>query len=217
MKSSKTVRQAIRQVESSLTWQVVTIRHDQALDIISDPTNQVHTIRLDREDGPAGPIRQIEYLHELAHAWLAEREPVFCVHHFIAPGCDMSVVLQTLSDPVRMTADWFVDDLLMKWAPAAETAEIEEHVHLVRRTLCGDPTLAPSDMSLVLAQGVYYNIASLPSSLHNLQELILPFLSVPPRKPSRDNFSRLFNSLLSPHGLTAKWSDPASAWLVSNL
>lgn len=201
----------IRRIKSTLTWPVIHSYHDGTLDIISDPLTRTHAIRFPLDDH-RDQVRPIEYLHELAHAALAEREAIFAVHEFVHP--DIATLLPILSDPVRTTADWFVDDLVMQWAPTEQRAYIGEHVELMRRYLAAP--IPDSSMILaaghVFAQGEHYFHAHIPTTgeIDRMKHL---FLTIPPRRRSRTAFARLFNSLLPP-GISVDW-DNDRAWRVT--
>lgn len=213
------IKKTIRDVEKRLTWPVSRTTHTGPLDIISDPVTRTHVIRFPSDIAHAGDVRPIEYLHELAHATLAEREPVFCVHGFLAPGLEMDGLLSVLSDPVRATADWFVDDLVMQWAPKEQAAFIAEHIELMLR-LAAQPDLPPDlifAVGHIIAQGVLYLRITPPRivrTLPNAVAIMDAFLSVHPRRPTQENFSSLFNLLLTRVCLVAAWDSSKSAWIV---
>lgn len=215
---TKSIHKIIRHIESQLTWPVVRIMHEDSLDIISDPRKRVHTIRFPA-DSQTDPVRDIEYLHELAHAYLAEREPVFCVHDFITNGFSGMTIenaLKLVSDPVRITSDWFVDDLVLQWEPTEQKKYIIEHVELLRRGLA-DSVIFPDALVLaaghIFAQGIHYCKIKIPCP-EPIKQIINMFLSVDPHTPTQANFSKLFNSLLTPSGLSATWEPSESAWVV---
>ncbi len=214
----KNVPSTIREVQSSLSWPVVAATHNGDLDIISDPRTKTHTIRIPSDPGRAGEVREIEYLHELGHAYLAERAPVFCAHDFIAQGIHINSVLPNLAGPVRATADWFVDELLYQWVPDEERAEIEEHVEYIRRMIAeGDLGGGRGDQiggALILAQGIHYLGLHIPLS-GQVETYVNTLLSADPSTPTVENFSRLFNALLVPVGLTAAWDSRELAWIVT--
>jgi len=216
MRSDRNIKRKIREIERGLKWPVYRTTHNEALDIISDPRARTHTIRFPAQTGNAGPFRETEILHELAHAYLAERRPVLCVHDYIVhdgSGLTVEEVRPLFSGPVRATADWFADDLLMQWIPREESAEIWEHVEYFRRFLASQA--APdreyfNSFALCFAQAVYYLGATyVPPAYRGAVDC---FLSINPRRPSEQAFSGLLNSLLS--GISAQWNAEEAVWII---
>lgn len=115
------LQKIINQIESSLTWKIrktyITMGNEE---ILSDPWDRIHHITI-----PMHKHRDIEYLHELAHAVLAER------HHLLATAIfakgTPEKYYDMLVNPIRTASDWFADSLLMQWVPDLEQAEIIEH------------------------------------------------------------------------------------------
>lgn len=215
MMGNKTVYKAIDKVLSKLSWPVYHAHHNRWMEIVSDNTTQIHTIYMD--NGSDKPLRAIEYLHELGHAYLAERNSIFCVHRFRSDDCDINSIMPMLSNPVKSTSDWFVVDLLYQWCPDEEKAEIAEHVEYIRQIAASIKKYSPDAYiaAFLVAQGVYYlkhrrNI----TALANINELVAYFLSVPPAKPTTGNFSILFNALLAPLGYVARWVPGDAVWDV---
>ena len=118
----------IEEKKSALTWQVSHEMGARDLEITSDPWSRTHTIKMPMSGADWRPI---EYLHELAHATLAERHHLLSTA-FFARGYSQSDINQ-LINPIRCASDWLADHLLMQWCPEEEKAEIREHADMVRQ------------------------------------------------------------------------------------
>ncbi|OGP52441.1 MAG: hypothetical protein A3K30_05475 [Deltaproteobacteria bacterium RBG_13_51_10] len=160
---------------------------------MSDPWTRTHTIKLPRRN-----YREIEYLHELAHAVLAEQHHLLSTA-FFERGTSMEA-MTPLVGPLRAASDWFADDLLMQWCPEEERAEIKEHAEYVLQ-ITNDLAAGKIEIfylyggGLILAQAVKYcdkAIAEIPEMFMPIVEILL---SIPPEAPTvaakRDAVNRL--------------------------
>ena len=152
------IKAKINEVLAALTWRVEHEKGARDLEITSDPWSRTHTIKMPT----AGPDwRDIEYLHELAHATLAER------HHLLSTAYFERGIAQSgidpLINPIRTASDWFADDLLMQWCPHEEAAEIREHAGYILDNLAGFALQGEVlyGGGLFLAQQVHYRGVSL--------------------------------------------------------
>jgi hypothetical protein len=212
------IPEIIKEVKSMLHWKIRHEKEGDTLHITSNPEVQVHIIHLPAVRTPAGDVQLIEYLHELGHAWLAEkRGPVFAVHKFRCIGRAFKDVYPILEGPVKATGDWFADDLLMQWAPVSARAQIAEYLDpiwgAVASGLKMDAFLLITS-AFVIAQGVQY-LPKRPRIPGKLKSLVDEFLSVSPAQPCTDNYSSLLNGLLKPFSnLRARWISRQGEWLV---
>lgn len=62
------MQKLIAEIAGRLTWRVINEAGERDLEITSDPWSKTHTIKIPRA---GADWRDIEYLHELAHATLA--------------------------------------------------------------------------------------------------------------------------------------------------
>jgi hypothetical protein len=191
------MRRLIDTVASRLAWEV---RHEQSaspeLQIISDPWARRHTIHI-----PSGGVdwRDIEYLHELAHAYLAER-----CHHLLGTAWFArqlpQAILRRLTPPLRCADDWYADALLMRRCPAEERAEIEEHAGYIlalhRRSPRGDDELLYGG-GLILAQAVKYAAYRPHDVPRRYRRAVEILLACNPDRPSVEAKRRLVNALLA--------------------
>ena len=183
--------QIIKQVEAKLRWAVIKKYTPNECEISSDPWAKTHTILL-----PTQEYRDIEYLHELAHAVLAEK------HHLLSTAIFAQGIpaasYDTLMNPIRAASDWFADYLLMQWCPAEEMAEIKEHIGYMQ-------TIAEQEKGaeamyvggLMFAQGVRYlgnNFRRIPAVYRPVAKILL---SVDSGKPSVAAKRDLVNGLAS--------------------
>lgn len=210
----KKLKALIKKTQAALRWPVVVVTRGDTLEIHSDHLQRKHTITLPADYGNAGDIRDIEYLHELAHATLCETiHPLFSTSCF--QGCSQQT-LDTIAPAFRACSDWFADAWLMKVAPELETAEIEEHCNLVLKTLEKGSKGTPEFLfgaALMIAQGIYYcgyklNLGG------SLKQAVDAFLSVPPEKPTLQKYEKLVNLLLAIIGLRATLTTDKTAWEI---
>lgn len=192
----------VKQVEARLTWHVQKVSvPDGDMEITSDPWARTHTIRIPRRG-----YREIEYLHELAHAVLAEKHHLLSTAYFEKGTPEKSI--RNLVNPIRCASDWFADYLLIQWDRDAEIAEIREHAGyamMLGNGACYDPFMVISG-GLMIAQAIQYD------DYENFQkdeapeayrqvipgpycQVIDALLSVPPEQATVSNKERLINKL----------------------
>ena len=147
----------INEIIASLKW---TIKHDQGdldLQIKSNPVERTHTIYIPKE---GVGWREIEYLHELAHGVLAEKE-----HYLIGTSAFLPTSqredIESLVNAVQTAGDWFADDLLMQWVPDQKSAYIREHVDYSLGDLFADDLFmqwVPDQKSAYIREHVEYSL-----------------------------------------------------------
>lgn len=140
------IQEKIDQVTSRLKWRIEHETGSGDLEIISDPWQRTHTIRL---PSSGSAWRDIEYLHELAHARLAEHHHLLSTAYFVRGVSQEEIA--PLVNPCRVASDWFADALLMLWCPYEEAAEIREHAGYALRYDSDDPDMLYGG-GLILAQ-----------------------------------------------------------------
>ena len=183
------MQKIIERIERQLRWSVTRQYTPNECEITSDPWARTHTILL-----PTQAYRAIEYLHELAHAVLGEQ------HHLLSSAIFVQGtakdVCNKLINPFRTASDWLADDLLIRWCPEEERAEIREHIGYMQ-IIAGQEkgTEAIYCGGLMFAQGVKYlgqNPRHIPPVYRPAANILL---SVDPGKPSvtvkRDLVNRL--------------------------
>lgn len=190
----------INKIRTGLTWSVRDEQANQgAFQIMSDPRRQEHIIYWPAPDSPAGPPREIEYLHELVHALLCEQVHYqFSGHYFARETPDSEI--QIVGWACRAAADWFVDDALMRLVPDQEKAEIQEHLDLICEVFREGPPKPDIFLlitaGLMIAQATKYLGAQVPTG-GQVTQIVDAFLSSPPENPSVQALERLINSLLA--------------------
>ena len=122
------IKTKIDEITGLLKWRLEHEHGHHDLEITSDPWTRTHIIKM-----PTGGAdwRDIEYLHELAHAVLAERHHLLATAYFTRDTHPTDI--KPLIDPCRIASDWYADELLVQWAPDEESAQIKEHADLVRQ------------------------------------------------------------------------------------
>lgn len=211
---SKKIKKLIKRTRHRLTWPVREIVSGNTLMITSDHQDRTHLITIPETGG----LRDMEYLHELAHATLCETvHPMFSTQYF-KRGTDPAHI--TLITPASQTAsDWFADAWLMQVAPAEELAEIEEHFALICRSLQRDPSGTPEHLfgsAMIIAQAIKYGRAEITCG-GLLQQTVSAFLAVDPAIPTVEALASLVSGLLSvlcPYRVRLVQDDDLAAWEV---
>lgn len=179
----------ITEITNGLTWQIVHVKGDRDLEITSNPWEKTHTISIPAQ---GADWREIEYLHELAHAVLAEK------HHLLATAWFGRSVAKSayfpLVNPIRVASDWFADDLLMRWCPVEETAEIREHADYALAYHDHDPVMIYGG-GLSLAQCVKYLGDKAYGIPRRYRMVTNALLAVDPSKPTAKAKEYLINLL----------------------
>lgn len=181
------ISERITWVEGQLTWPIKRQTASNIYQIISDPRKKVHTIYV-----PAINPREIEYLHELAHAVLAEKHHLLSTSYFKRGTSEEE--MGKLAWILRAASDWYADYLLMKWVPEEEEKEIREHVAYV---------LSVPDMNnlvlygggLILAQAVFFLDERRDRFPSFFEKVIDIFINTPPGSPSVITKMNLVNEL----------------------
>ncbi len=156
-KDKRKVLKLIQEKKAALTWEVVTEEMPglDTLYILSLPEQRRHIIRI---PSVSGQWRDIELLHELAHATLAERNVLLATAYF-EQGTPQSH-LDILTPVFRCASDWLADDLLWKWYPTGAGREIEEHAQMLMRLSASAYAFQDLEMlcggTLIFAEAVCY-------------------------------------------------------------
>lgn len=141
----------IEEKTAALTWPVKHELGASDLEITSNPWIRSHTIKMPT----SGPDwRPIEYLHELAHATLAERHHLLSTA-FFARGYAQADI-ERLVNPIRCASDWLADYLLMQWCPEEEKGEVREHAEFVLEAPASPDVEFLYMGGLILAQAEVY-------------------------------------------------------------
>jgi len=149
---SDRLKEKIDWVTGQLKWKTVMILKDRDFEIVSDARKKEHTIFF---PSPGDPPRGIEYLHELAHALLAEKHHLLSTAYFEKDTPEK--LIKPLIWPIRTASDWFADDLLMEWVPEEEKAEIGEHLDLILSSDLDVDLFTLYGGGLIFAQALYYD------------------------------------------------------------
>jgi len=188
------IKNKITEKTSQLAWRVEHEKGDRDLEIISDPWSKIHTIKIPTS---GADWRDIEYLHELAHATLAERHHLLSTAYF-SQGYD-HVDIEALANPIRCASDWFADHLLMQWVPEEEGAEIREHALMAIDVagLATDDFMVRYSLGLCSAQSVKYLGYCIQSVSAIYRPVVDILLSTDPSKPTVQTKRNLINKLAS--------------------
>lgn len=182
-----------------LKWKVEYQHSGRDCEITSIPKEKRHIICL-----PTGgdELREIEVIHEYAHAYLCETiHPQFSTNRF-KQGTSKGL-LQELAPVFRAASDWFADALLMRDFAERERNEITEHVNMM---LAAYSSTIKAEMpfeiligfSLMTAQAKHYSVkGEIPRLSGNGFLMEKAFLSILPEKPTIKKFKKLLNRLLA--------------------
>lgn len=183
------IKEKIEQVSSRLAWRVEHKPGAGDIEITSDPWQRTHTIKIPTS---GSEWRDIEYLHELAHARLAEHHHLLSTSYFVRGVSQEEIT--PLVNPIRVASDWFADALLMLWCPDEETAEIREHTGYALRYDGDDPDMIYGG-GLMLAQACQWlalPIEEVPDRYKPAAEVLL---AVDPNIPTVKKKRNLINAL----------------------
>lgn len=184
------IKNIILDIKSRLTWAVENeISSGRNMEITSDPWSRTHIIHIPTQ---GTDIREIEYLHELAHAVLAERHILLSTAYFLRGTPEEKI--SKLVSPIRVASDWFADDLLLQWVPDEERAEIQEHIGYAREITTPDKEIMYGG-GLFFAQGVHYcgnKKHDIPRRYRKPADILL---AVDPGHPSVSAKQKLVNNL----------------------
>lgn len=204
-RSSKAVKQAIKLLQRQLSWKVrKDLSQDGTFHITSIPHRREHVIYWPKESSSGGPPRPVEYLHELCHAYLAEKvHPQFSAQYFKRGTTEQ--LLQRISILCKAASDWFADEFLYSLQPEELRAEVREHLHYAISLLQAPPkdnyAFVAFSVGLILAQAHrYLNVRVNTNS--PIDRIISIFLTVDPANPSVEKLAELLNLLLQ---TCSKW------------
>ena len=194
----KVIRKAIKKLRTSLKWRVLEkCTSDSTFHISSNHCKKEHVIYIPSGSHQAGPLRPIEYLHELCHAKLAETvHPQFSSQAFKRGTPDEQI--RQMAIACRVASDWFADELLCSFAPEEFKSEVAEHFELIARALSqsstGDPFLVFST-GLIIAQAIRY-LGQKVEARGDLASIVNALLATDPAKPTIQALKTLLNGLL---------------------
>jgi len=189
---SKNIKKAIKKYKHALKWKLETIQNEsiKTLEIVSDKKNFIHRVYI-----PENDVRDIEFLHELGHAFLCEN-----IHQLFSTSSFLNYNeyrMKILVPIVRAADDWFVDQWLFEIAPNDEKKEIEEHYKLVMASIEKiDSYEIMVASAFLIAQAERY-LKIKPGITGDIRKLIDCFLNVNPEKPNVKKLEKLINSMLS--------------------
>lgn len=207
------MQKLIKEIAARLTWEIKHEPGERDLEIVSEPWEKTHTIRF---PSSGSDWRDIEYLHELAHATLAEKHYLLSTA-FFKTGTPPEKYLP-LTNPVRVASDWYADDLLMQWAPKAEAAEIREHAdYALAATGHGSDMLYGG--GLCIAQAVHYlrqKIHTVPRQYRGIVNILLSFDPGKPSVPAKEKLINHLAALTIQSRVRLSTDDGMDVWEILN-
>ena len=185
----------IKEYRHRLKWPVTDITGSEVgpLRITSDHIKKTHTIYLPDHD-----VREIEYLHEIGHAYLCEWvNPMFGTQYFARSVTPAQI--NEIQPASQGASDWFCDQWLFEITPAAEKAEISESMGLIisqlQRSSAGGPELFCMAV-LIFAQAQKYCGEKLNMG-EPLKSGVAGLLAINPANPTVAKLQAAVNVLLS--------------------
>ena len=214
---SKRIKKLIKKIRHRLQWPVAENRAPgiDTLSIDSDSRARIHRINV-----PGHDVRDIEYLHELGHAWLCETvSPMFSGQTFGTVDIEVLSLIQPAS---QAASDWFVDHWIYTMAPAEERREIEA-VYSQMGAWLKDNKAVSADIlcaaALFVAQADRYcgrktRVGGV------LAQAVAAILTVDPSRPSLESLAAAINGLLAcyaPYRVRPASDDGRQYWAVEKV
>lgn len=184
-------------VRSGLNWKIIDKTKPSGIpEVTSDPQKQIHEISM-----PTDMPDDVDllYLHELAHADLAER--IHCLFSSIpiawaddVPESEWSSCVMAM----RIATDWFADAHLSQWCPNALKSRVKQS-YKEYMELHSSGLLSPDqdfyELGLMVAQAIYFGSPNtdLPSSV---EPVVNKLLETDPLDPSLTALENLASNLL---------------------
>lgn len=192
------LRNLIRKTQKALTWSTLERQEDiPAVRIVSDPHNRAHTICLPLCAKSA--VNELSYLHELGHATLCEQaHPIFAANSYFHPSTEQEHFVM-LAPALQTASDWYVSYWLNDICPDLFQTFLKEKLELVEK-ICGSSQQPTVDVFLDLAQTVALGIRYLDAPIDcgdKLKEAVDSFLCTETKKPTKETFTALVNTLMS--------------------
>jgi len=183
-----------KRIMSSLKWPTEYVRYDKPkLSITSDPLAKKHMIRVPTA---GSPVKEMDYMHELTHAWLGEKvHPFFSILFFRPkpPEADLRAIFA----PYLTARDWFAGALLIAWCPKERSVDIIREVGNVIKRLETKGPLSGKDIyaiSLVAAQAIYWGLKNI-EARGDLKTIVNILLKFRPEQPTVSKLTALTNQL----------------------
>lgn len=183
-------------------WPVEEEYMHEAFEVITDHARRKHTVLWPRDTLNREPAFG-RYLHEMAHALLAEQvHPQFSRPYF-ARGLDPALK-NTYSPLLDTSLDWFVQALLMEVAPGPQGDDIDARYRQAASVLRQGGAL-PSvefviDSGMALASFSHYRGLEVDTQ-GKLSEVVQAFLRTPPDKPTLFGLHGLVRRLVGVFGM----------------
>ena len=200
------LRHLIDDARASLKWPVNEVIGHGYFEIHTDPHKKDHTISWPQPNSPGGVPRDIEVLHELLHAQMAETiHPQFGSAYFKRGTPDELVAMCEL--PYRAACDWFVDARLYELCPEIEGREIREHLDMTLEAIQSGRFQHDINTfyfaALIISQAMYHLRETIRTA-GMLKKTINAFLSIPPENPTLAKLEALTNKLLKIHNISVE-------------
>ncbi len=182
----------IQDVLDKLGWRVVNTLYDlEGLQIKSDPWNKTHFIYIPRKR----KALEYEYLHELAHAFLAERHHLLATAYFEAGTVRED--FEILGPAARIASEWLAESLIAEWCPIQFNGILLQVIDPDDRYClskgCEDEPLAePMWYALRSRMGRLYQGRDIPE---HCRKAVAVFLAAEPASASAETMRDLINGL----------------------
>jgi hypothetical protein len=187
---------------SRFSWPVEEEFMREAFEVVTDHERRRHVVLWPRESLNREPAFG-RYLHEMAHALLAEQVHPQFSRPFFTRGIDPALK-NTYSPLVETALDWFVQALLMEVAPGPQGDDIDERYRQTAAVLRQGGAL-PSvefviDSGMALASFRHYRGLEIDTQ-GKLRDVVEAFLRTPPDKPTLFTLHGLVRRLMDIFGM----------------
>lgn len=179
---------------SRLKWKVVMRRllGRGSYETTSDPATRTHTILLPKD---MSSDEAFHVVHELTHAYMAERYSHLFATAYFEPGTPDSAI-RSVADAVRAAQDWFVDWEQSKLDPGWFTDEIAYDASILYSILSGGRGVPPIYSGLVAAQVAYHGLRVRVGPIGAIGEALKSaLLSIDPRSATIESLVHLADKL----------------------
>ena len=195
------VRRETERVLKELSWRVT---HDESasptLETTSNPETREHVISLTKDFNPLGLDDQLDYLHELGHAWLGEHVNLLFATAYFHRDTPRALRFDQISESLRLASDWFVENWEFRRIPKQMADSVRrDSDQLLRLARAGK--LPPAGAHSLALQHALLHLNVRPTlavgSDGSMQRWVNAFLAILPNPPSASNLVLLTNRLLA--------------------
>ena len=190
-------KQVMDTLLAQFAWPVEEEYMRDCFEVVTDPFHKKHVVFWPRQSSHLEPSFG-RYLHEMAHALLAERVHQQFLKPYFVKGTDPA--LRNTYTPIFDAAlDWYVQDLLMGLAPEAQGQDIDarfrQTAHMLRQGAALPSMEFVVDSGMALASFRHHRGLEVETQ-GKLSEVVTAFLRTRPDKPGLFGLQSLVRTLM---------------------